>query len=138
MRGAQPLAIVVLDQEPLTGNTLGLAQQQGWVARVMEDVGEENRIERIIIKGNATAIEYRDRSVCVFSSKGIQSSNVEIRSLGTKGCRKSPLPSPYVENLQAGRGKPREPGCQNINSPVDDEPIVQGSNRIQRESPKKP
>ena len=80
--GCQAVAIVILDEHAVRRHAAGLAQKSRGMGSVVQNVGEENRIERLIVEGDARSVEHFNRDVGAAAGQHVDAAESEIGAAG--------------------------------------------------------
>src|SRR6266550_4386108 len=109
---------MIFDEHPRRGNSRRLTLQSQGIVSVMQDVGENNYIERACTERNPATVKSLDWNVRVAADKHIDSLNGNVRSQVLQRCTEEAITTANVKNSGSFRNKLSEQARQNFYSSI--------------------
>ncbi len=96
---------------------------------MVQDIRKKNHIERLIGKGDVRSIKHFDRDVSVVAGQHIDTPEGKIGSPGLQNGGDKAIAAANVEHAGGGRGKLSKPSGEGFDAAVENQLLVQNSDR---------
>jgi hypothetical protein len=100
---SRPFRLWVLNDDHLSGDPAGLAQQDHWVCSVVQHIDEQHGIERLVPERNGRSIERLHGDVCVGSYQCVDPDDLDIGSFRLQRHRDLTIACADIEDSRAVR-----------------------------------
>jgi hypothetical protein len=119
------VSVVILDEYAMLRHSRRLTEQDRRVVGMMQDVGKENHIERLVVERNPRSVENFDGDVGVNASEHVNSPHEEVGPLGLENSGDQAVAATNVENARALRNKLGKPIGQDADPAAKHQPLMQ-------------